>query len=313
MGTTTHHSTPHLVATLHCMLRRYPSEIETLMNLQAPIDDILSLDRIRATLIRLEDTIIFSLIERAQFAHNAKIYEKGGVKELAQNAGHEGSWLEWFLKETESMHAKVRRFESPDEHPFTPMEQLAKPILPPLDYPKLLHPNTVNVNREIMDFYISKIIPAITRRSNKFLGRSDDGNYGSSACRDVDALQAISRRIHYGMFVSESKFRSSPSAFIPHIQNPNEEALAGLITKPAVEAALLVRLGKKARFYGQELDGQGNAADVNGSDLSTENRLRIDVDEVVQMYRDYIIPLTKDVEVQYLLTRLDGLSTEEVE
>lgn len=29
------------------------------MNLQAPIDDILSLDRIRATLIRLEDTIIF--------------------------------------------------------------------------------------------------------------------------------------------------------------------------------------------------------------------------------------------------------------
>lgn len=100
-----------------------------------------------------------------------------------------------------------------------------------------------------------------------------------------------------GMFVSESKFRSSPSSFIPHIQNPNEEALAALITKPAVEAALLVRLGKKARFYGQELDGQGNAADVNGSDLSTENRLRIDVDEVVQMYRDYIIPLTKEVEV----------------
>lgn len=54
------------------------------------------------------------------------------------------------------------------------------------------------MNGEIMKFYINKIIPAITRRSNKFLGRTDDGNYGSSACRDVDALEAISRRIHYG-------------------------------------------------------------------------------------------------------------------
>lgn len=47
-----------------------------------------------------------ALIERAQFAHNQKIYEKGGVKELAQNAGYDGSWLEWFLKETESMHGQ---------------------------------------------------------------------------------------------------------------------------------------------------------------------------------------------------------------
>jgi chorismate mutase len=65
--------------------------------------DPLSLDRIRSTLIRLEDTIIFALIERAQFAHNARIYERGGMKEL-KDIGFEGSWLEWFLKETESFH-----------------------------------------------------------------------------------------------------------------------------------------------------------------------------------------------------------------
>ena len=65
--------------------------------------DPLSLDRIRSTLIRLEDTIIFSLIERAQFAHNPKIYERGGIGEL-RTAGFDGSWLEWFLKETESFH-----------------------------------------------------------------------------------------------------------------------------------------------------------------------------------------------------------------
>jgi chorismate mutase len=63
----------------------------------------LSLDRIRSILNRLEDTIIFSLIERAQFAHNPKIYERGVFKEL-KALQFTGSWLEWFLKETEAFH-----------------------------------------------------------------------------------------------------------------------------------------------------------------------------------------------------------------
>jgi len=65
--------------------------------------DPLSLDRIRSVLTRLEDTIIFSLIERAQFAHNPLIYQRGAFKELT-DLGFSGSWLEWFLKETESFH-----------------------------------------------------------------------------------------------------------------------------------------------------------------------------------------------------------------
>lgn len=66
-------------------------------------EDPLSLERIRSILTRLEDTIIFSLIERAQFAHNPKIYQKGAFEELTK-IGVEGSWLEWFLKETETFH-----------------------------------------------------------------------------------------------------------------------------------------------------------------------------------------------------------------
>ena len=44
-----------------------------------------------------------ALIERSQFAWNRKIYEKGAFKELLE-LGFEGSWLEWFLLETESFH-----------------------------------------------------------------------------------------------------------------------------------------------------------------------------------------------------------------
>ena len=74
--------------------------------------DPLSLDRIRAILTRLEDTIIFSLIERAQFAHNPKAYRRGEIQEL-KDIGFHGSWLEWFLKETESFHGK------PPLHPLS--------------------------------------------------------------------------------------------------------------------------------------------------------------------------------------------------
>lgn len=93
------------------------------------------------------------------------------------------------------------------------------------------------------------------------------------------------------MFVSESKFLEKPSDFIPHILNPNPEKLEGLITKPAVEAALLVRLAKKARWYGAELGSDGEPIRFS------EKESRVDVEEVVRLYREYIIPLTKEVEV----------------
>jgi chorismate mutase len=67
--------------------------------------DALSLDRIRSILTRLEDTIIFSLIERAQFALNPRMYKRGAFAELS-DLGFKGSWLEWFLKEIEAFHGE---------------------------------------------------------------------------------------------------------------------------------------------------------------------------------------------------------------
>jgi chorismate mutase len=276
--------------------------------------DPLSLDRIRSVLVRLEDTIIFNLIERAQFAHNPSIYQRTAFKELRE-LGFGGSWLEWFLKETETFHAKARRYTSPDEYPFT--SNLPDPVLPPLKFPKILHQNKINVNPSILSFYTRTIVPRIsrratlalaaTKRANGIMGDQefeDDGNYGSAATIDVEVLQAISKRVHYGKFVSESKFQSKPSAFIPHIQNRNYKALEGLITKPEVEHALLLRLRKKAATYAQDIVTDGVIP--NGSS-------KIDVDGVVDLYESFIIPLTKEVEVEYLLHRLDGLSQTEID
>jgi chorismate mutase len=266
--------------------------------------------QIRRTLIRLEDTIIFGLIERAQFAHNPRMYTADGFASVLHHDGFTSSWLAWLLRETEMSHAKIRRYDSPDEHPFTPRNQLPTPILPPLSYPALLYPNDINVNDKIVKFYTEAVVPVITRMVVGEDGqrREDDGNYGSAGTRDIECLQAVSRRIHcgvslplilveedadgnvVGMFVSESKFLDRPRDFIPHILVPNPSALEALITKPAVEARLLLRLAAKASWYGKELgeDGVGGDGDKEG---------KVQVEEVVKLYRDYIIPLTKDVEV----------------
>lgn len=68
-------------------------------------EDPLSLERIRNVLVKLEDTIIFCIIERAQFALNPRIYQRGAFKELTA-LGFDGSWLEWFLKEIETFHGQ---------------------------------------------------------------------------------------------------------------------------------------------------------------------------------------------------------------
>lgn len=73
--------------------------------------EILSLESIRSTLIRQEETIIFALIERAQFRNNDIIYEKGGFGDLEcplgskEVAGEELSILEYMLLGTVSSYA----------------------------------------------------------------------------------------------------------------------------------------------------------------------------------------------------------------
>ncbi|CAE6456936.1 unnamed protein product [Rhizoctonia solani] len=292
----------------------------TQSNYMLPVDP-LSLSRIRSNLIRLEDTIIFSLIERAQFALNPRIYERNCFDELKE-MDWKGSWLEWFLKETETFHAKARRYTSPDEYPFTSESDLPAPVLPPLKYPQILHPNAINVNASIMTFYTRAIVPRITRRATQelaMLKRSagivgddeyeDDGNYGSAATIDVEVLQAISKRVHYGKFVSESKFRSHPADFIPHILKPNPQELLKLITKPEVEATLLERVQRKTSIYAQELNPGGEPI-KNSMGIG---KWKIDVECVRDLYENWIIPLTKEVEVEYLLHRLDGLSQDEID
>lgn len=105
-------------------------------------------------------------------------------------------------------------------------------------------------------------------------------NYGSTAVSDVACLQALSRRIHFGKFVAEAKFREDPQRFAAMIKAHDLDGLEKAITNEAVEVQVLKRLELKARTYGTDPieDGKkGNAAAP-----------KINVEAVVGMYRDYV-------------------------
>ncbi|OLL27072.1 putative chorismate mutase [Neolecta irregularis DAH-3] len=242
----------------------------------------LDITKLRYSLNRLEDTIIFQLIERAQFPANNKIYQPGAIP----IPEFSGSFLEYFLHQTESCYCPlVRRYQSPAEYPFT--LNLPNPILPPLHFPQILHQNDVNVNSKILDFYTKEIVPEIC--TPEFI----ESTLGSSAVADVECLQTISYRIHLGKFVAEAKYLADPDTFNPLIKNRDTKALEDLITAPKVEAQVLKRLASKAKAYGQlECDG-----------CPVENKLNVSA--VISMYTRHIISLTKLVEVDYLLQRLD--------
>jgi chorismate mutase len=241
--------------------------------------NLLSLQSIRNVLARLEETIIFSLIERAQFKRNRIIYKPDGV---GRELGGE-SLMGFLLHESERSHAKVRRYTSPDEHPFFP--GLPDPILPPLRLVNPLRPNTININARIRSLYETKIVPLICQPG-------DDMQWGSSAVNDVNLLQALSKRIHYGKFVAEAKFHSARKTLLPLIQAGDRGGLLAAVTDRAVEAQVLRRVEAKAAAFGREFDaGRGHY----------KIRPRV----VRDVYARWIIPLNKEVQVQYLLGR-DG-------
>ncbi|XP_030464935.1 chorismate mutase 1, chloroplastic [Syzygium oleosum] len=248
----------------------------------------LTLEGIRHSLIRQEDSIIFGLLERSQYCYNAETYNPHAFP----MDGFDGSLVEFMLKETEKLHGQVGRYKSPDEHPFFPND-LPNPMLPPLQYPQVLHPfaDSININGKVWQMYFRDLLP-------RLVSEGDDGNYGSSAVCDTICLQALSKRIHYGKYVAEAKFLAAPDDYRAAIIAQDSDRLMDMLTYPAVEETVKKRVEIKAKTFGQEV-----IVDVKGDEA--DPAYKIEPSLIADLYGDWIMPLTKEVQVEYLLRRLD--------
>ncbi len=244
------------------------------------LDLDLDLDLIAARLESLEETIIHRFIDRAQFAYNARAYERGAS---GFAGGGDEALFELRLAAQERMDAEFGRYEVPEERPvLRELPQARRTVYmppPPLAVDDF---NVVNQSALICEAFLAQL-PLLC-------AESDDGQYGSSVEHDVAAIQAIARRVHYGaLFVAEAKYRRAPERFGAAAASADREALLEMLTRPEVEAAIIERLGEK----------------VTRLQAHVNRRVRrvIGPEVVVAFYRDTIIPLTKAGQVEYLMAR----------
>jgi chorismate mutase len=239
-----------------------------------------TLDRVVSILEGLEETIVLKLIDRVQFCANSPAYESG-------QSGFNGSdGISLFmirLRYQEEMDAVFGRYLVPEERPF--FKDLPEPKR------NVTLPNT---GLSIKDLEIVNIAPKICSAYLDHLSLvclpGDDGQYGSSVEHDVLAVQAISRRIHYGaLYVAENKYRADPEGYSNLVLTGDRAAIMEKLTRPEVEDRILLRVEQKVEYMQRE--------------ANRGVRVLIDPDKVLTFYRDHVIPLTKEGEVLYLLNR----------
>lgn len=240
----------------------------------------LNLEYIASRLQALEETIIFAVLERIQFRYNPVCYRPGASGFPAKG---DQSLFELRLKAHEEMDARFGRYLFPEERPVNRSLPGAERRIPELAFPLSIEDfDRINLSRRIVEAYAA-FLPRICEAG-------DDGQYGSCIERDLIAVQALIRRVHYAAFyVAESKYRSDTSTYADLIRRNDRIALEAHLTRPEVEERILDRVAEKSNRL-QEI-----------SDFSL--RRTLDPAQITELYRTVIIPLTKEGEVEYLLAR----------
>lgn len=242
--------------------------------------EALDLQVIAARLEGLEETVINRLVDRAQFALNVQVYEPG-MSEFPHEPGR--SLFDLRMRYQEEMDSRFGRFLVPEERPLNRdlppalrAHNVANDDLAVDDY------DTVNLTREISEAYRAYL--------PRLCAGGDDGDYGSSVEHDVLAIQAVARRVHFGaLYVAESKYRSAAEVFDQLHRAGDREAMLAQIERPEVEARILERVAAKVDYV---------QAQVNRL-----VRRIVDPEIVLELYRDTIIPLTKEGQIRYLMAR----------
>ncbi|KAI8006405.1 hypothetical protein LOK49_LG07G00219 [Camellia lanceoleosa] len=215
-------------------------------------------------------------MERAQYCFNVDTYDPNAFF----MDGFHGS-VDFMVKETEKLHARVGRYKSPDEHPFF-LDDLPDPMLRPLQYPQVLHPiaDAININNKICDMYFRDLLTRVVREG-------DDGNHCWGLTNHSN-LQLL------------AKLRASPDAYEAATRAQDRTRLMDLLTYPTVEEVIKSRVKMKAKAYGKEVTDNNNVKE-DGADPVCKIKPSL----VADLYGDWIMPLTKEVQVEYLLRRLD--------
>lgn len=233
-----------------------------------------NLNEVRNRLEALEETIVFRILDRAQFKYNSIVYTKDAFS--LPNSHENLSFLDYTHKSTEQIYAKLGRFNVVEEKPFFTVKSTNSDQFP-------VNSNEINLTAQIHKYYSNFL-----RIS---LENDDDGEYVNTVEADIALLLAVSKRIHYGAFyVAECKFQEKPEEFTEAVKAGNKDKVLDMLVNRQAEENVLIRVFDKCQII--------------QSAYTSKLRKTIEPKVVVDFYKNIIIPLTVEGELQYFFQRV---------
>ena len=232
----------------------------------------LNLEHIRRLLERMEDPIIYSLIERLQY----------GQSDMDEE------YLKKLFHDLESIYVtRGRYFPHAPEYPFTDPKRLpksAEPIDKAAAESWLTYYDSANVNEQLLEDYFEKAVPIFVGGSQDLF--DDTSRQLQAASCDIKCLQLISTRVHAGRLVAEVKYRQG--GYNDLVETGDFDGIMKKLTNPLVEDVVLKRIRHKVATF-----------TVYQQFINKE----LLADQIAYLFEQMIIPWTKYVEVDYLLAK----------
>jgi chorismate mutase len=245
-----------------------------------------TLATIRDTLALFEDSIILNLIARTKLpASNIWYNENMGFLQ--------------YLQELEIVVARLGKYDVwTGEIPFDleyPLHQTPFAINMVSPLPSI-STETFSVNSAVYQQYIDLILPAIASFNSTAAAFENSTSLATLLMADHNLMSLISKRIHYGKVVAETKYVNNASIFA----NVTDRAMVeALLTDKAQESVVKTRSEAKAKYLSAHL----NFNSTTGA-LLNSSKGAFDPRWVGQeLFGRILIPTTTEVEVQYILSR----------
>lgn len=163
--------------------------------------DYSKLRDLRIKLNQIAEIIIIKLKDRSRFPQNLAVYRPGGVK---LKESKKISFLEFALEGLENYHARLGRFEYPDQTPMVLTQATSKAVRKVPE--PVISKVAINIKKNLLSFY-PKLIKKLCRKGE------DKTTFGETVYCDADLLELLNERINLGRFVAESKLRRDPNIY----------------------------------------------------------------------------------------------------
>jgi chorismate mutase len=260
--------------------------------------------QVRDILALLEAPIISTIVSRAALPAEPQLY------------ANKGSALTNFIHTQEQFAQQTGRFDYGTlEFPFTlpavaPDKITSRNPFPPGQY----HQDTFLPNSNLTDFYLGTLIPLL-QSANQAIGstsvffhlKNSSTPSASNAPADVAAkytldgqlLALMSHRSSIGKVVAESKFLGDTADYTQLIKAKNVTGIRALLTNVTQEQAVLAQAASASFALASAWET------AQGADPTTTSAFVTGVQAAVAKTFRNLIDITTQVEIEYLLQRLN--------